>query len=1117
MRKLGSRRKQGELAVWLEGQPHIKMLGVSETGLQEGEYIDTIRGFRTVEGCAQGCGRKGGGVAVLLKTEAVEEEIVMDERNCVLLKVRETGKTCWEWLFGVVYFEVEGRDRNENLAKLIVEKVSEAKLHGLKVILGGDFNGHLFQLDGCSNSNGNIANNLKNRAGLKILNADFPGLAEPTWRRGDTQFTLDLIMADERAIADIRTAEHLDWEEGADSDHRVLIVELEGHKRGVKRDAGVSRRNENWIRRPTEEELGEVEDQVEQDGAVMKRLTEIIRMVGDPEDRGDGFSKGGRERVETGNTGALGWLDSEVKEAIKRRKIASRMHRREAKRLGRDAPEVLALWGVYKEEKKEAAKLVSRKIHIYNQAILARINGPGREADMWQHIRSLLRKGRTGGEGSISVINSTGDLICDEAGIREEIESFWGTLLTTEGTATHEGRYTGGGEWGSGALGRFGEKELGEGLRRLKRGKATGEDGIPGEWYKGLGERGKDKLLGEFNAVLCGEAQVPEEWKISRISLLHKGGSRRVVSNYRPVAIISAECKLFCSLVSARMRDLVEGGHLLGDLQGGFRKGKQTQDNLLILARVAEVLKAQGRELLLGFLDLEKAFDRVDRRRLFEALRRYGFGPWVPVLEEIYSHNEVIFSFRGIRTARCQNTSGVRQGCPLSPLLFNLYMREVGIRIEECGCGVDLGYEVGGDRKKLMLGGLLYADDVCLLAEREEDMERLLGVMAELGTELGLRFSGRKSAMVRMTNDERSEREWKLGELSVKEVPQYKYLGLTVRGGSELQVGSVKDRISESRSAIAAIKYAARRSGSRLLVGRAGWKGLVVPKLMYGAGVCAWGRKEVRDLDKVQMEIARFLWRTGKGITNRGLRGETGLSTFGEREAKAKTAVLSRIVFEDSLMSKVGRWSLKEIGGRSRWWRRVTHIAKEYGLREVTGLFELRCATVRALASVCGRQPESEKWRGELKALVEREGRQKWMREKRASEEPGLYREKEAPAFEAYADDSMGARVRMMLRCGALPVGAAKCQEWKGEAQVCHCCGGSPETVDHLFLHCEAVEEDRKTVKGLWEGRDPWRILLGLGIGEKEWDGTVKAFLGRVWEKRQSCRRQRGVEEPNGS
>ena len=83
-------------------------------------------------------------------------------------------------------------------------------------------------------------------------------------------------------------------------------------------------------------------------------------------------------------------------------------------------------------------------------------------------------------------------------------------------------------------------------------------------------------------------------------------------------------------------------------------------------------------------------------------------------------------------------------------------------------------------------------------------------------------------------------RTWKIVECSNSEINGYVHLGVTVCGGKKGGFKSMGDRMKEANSVQGMVKYAASKSGCRYTVGREGWKGIVVNKLMYGCGALAW-------------------------------------------------------------------------------------------------------------------------------------------------------------------------------------------------------------------------------------------------------------------------------------
>ena len=120
---------------------------------------------------------------------------------------------------------------------------------------------------------------------------------------------------------------------------------------------------------------------------------------------------------------------------------------------------------------------------------------------------------------------------------------------------------------------------------------------------------------------------------------------------------------------------------------------------------------------------------------------------------------------------------------------------------------------------------------------------------------------------------------------------------------------SMGDRMVDVNGIIGMVKYAAARLGSNYVVGR--WKSMVVNKLMYGCGALVWCQHECDDLEIRQNGMGRWLWDVGH-VRNELIRGETGWSTFEEREAKAMVKWMLKVVFEENLVFEIGRACLIE-------------------------------------------------------------------------------------------------------------------------------------------------------------------------------------------------------------
>ena len=142
----------------------------------------------------------------------------------------------------------------------------------------------------------------------------------------------------------------------------------------------------------------------------------------------------------------------------------------------------------------------------------------------------------------------------------------------------------------------------------------------------------------------------------------------------------------------------------------------------------------------------------------------------------------------------------------------------------------------------------------------------------------------------------------------------------------------------DANGVLGMVKYAAARSRTKYVVGREGWKSMVM--LMYGCGSLVWYQHECDDLEIPQNGMRRWLRDVGN-VRNELIREETGWSTFEEREEKMVKWML-KVVFEENLVSEIGRACLIELGCKSMWWSRCRYICSKFGLIELVNLIWLR-------------------------------------------------------------------------------------------------------------------------------------------------------------------------------
>ena len=287
-------------------------------------------------------------------------------------------------------------------------------------------------------------------------------------------------------------------------------------------------------------------------------------------------------------------------------------------------------------------------------------------------------------------------------------------------------------------------------LKLAASGKAPGIDGIPMEFYKYATidtDDSTENVLADhithlFNRVL--QEDYLAGGKVSALVPVPKPkGDASNQDDYRGIAVGSALSKLYSMVLLKRLDTWAERNGIRAKGQAGFRSKRGTADNAFVLNHIIEKYQANKKPVYAAFIDFRKAYDSIDRNLLLSCLESYGLqGNFLNSIKNIL--NDVTLSVRIGNDISLPFSSklGVKQGDPLSPLLFGLFID----RIEKCmadmipTCGVQLGNN--------LLQVLLYADDLVLLAESPFDLQKMLDTLQKFCLHNALTVNNRKSEVV---------------------------------------------------------------------------------------------------------------------------------------------------------------------------------------------------------------------------------------------------------------------------------------------------------------------------------------------------------------------------------
>src|SRR5215469_603549 len=138
------------------------------------------------------------------------------------------------------------------------------------------------------------------------------------------------------------------------------------------------------------------------------------------------------------------------------------------------------------------------------------------------------------------------------------------------------------------------------------------------ELWKFGGNELKMHILELFNNIID-KNQMPQEWEAEMVIYIHKRGTKSKCENYRGITFLPTAYKLFANIIKNRLNEHVEDK--IAEEQRGFRKGRSCTDAILTVQQIIEKRKEHNLQLFVLFIDYERAYDNVNRDRLWEMMK----------------------------------------------------------------------------------------------------------------------------------------------------------------------------------------------------------------------------------------------------------------------------------------------------------------------------------------------------------------------------------------------------------------------------------------------------------------------------------------------------------------
>lgn len=290
-------------------------------------------------------------------------------------------------------------------------------------------------------------------------------------------------------------------------------------------------------------------------------------------------------------------------------------------------------------------------------------------------------------------------------------------------------------------------EELEEALCAMNKGRSPGLDGLPPELLLLLWKYIGPLLLNSINYSLEIGSFHRDQKSALIFLLLKKDKDPLDCGSYRPLSLLNSDIKLYAKCLARRLESCIH--FLIHQDQTGFMKSRHASDNIRRLLHVIDQTDSLPTPSAILSMDAEKAFDRVEWKYMFAVLHRFGFGPFfIAMIQTLYNCPTACISTGTVISSQFPLKRGTRQGCPLSPLLFNITLEPLAQAVRQNTFISPI--EVKGTKHHISL----YADDVLLyLSDLPNSLPKALQLFELFGSFSGYKINLQKSVLLPLNID----------------------------------------------------------------------------------------------------------------------------------------------------------------------------------------------------------------------------------------------------------------------------------------------------------------------------------------------------------------------------